>query len=166
MTQNEGSSEDEQYRAYKRFLKQNVGTVVEDLETRDERLRLSSHRYSEEHPTVVEAAFWIRQDRPEGSSKYKTVIIRDLNDSIVTDGGYAETREEAIEWIEEKAQRYDGEPLNWEERKRKAVRPDELAEEQSTMSDRDTEDEPRKHYCHDIDEHVEVQEGETESEQE
>ena len=113
---------DDAYQKRRKVLANNLGDVVVDLDSQGERLLLSPHRYSDEHETVVEAALWVRSDRPDESSKYKTFVRRELDSggsgrgSVNNDGGYADTRQEAIEWIEEKAQEYGGEPLNWSDR--------------------------------------------------
>lgn len=120
---------DEQYRAYKRLLKKNIGTVVVDLPAGEERLRLSKHKYADQHETVVEAALWVLDDN---LSKYKTYIMRELDSgggghgSIVNSGAYCETRSEAIEWLEGKATEYGGSELGWESRDRSVVDSSEL----------------------------------------
>lgn len=109
----------DEYRRYKRFCKDHKGKIVHYKENDDERLVLSSHRYPQEHEIVVEAALW--KDESLNFSNYQTYIRKGLDNgrggkSIVNDGGYAKTREEAIEWLEEEAQSFDGSPLKWEER--------------------------------------------------
>lgn len=115
------------YQAYKRFQKDHIGTVVVCLDSSEERLRLSPHRYAEEHELVVEAALWVSSSRLDGSFKYKTYIRKELENgspghgSIVNDGTYARTYREAVEWLENEAQSFDGSPLNWDERDRVVV---------------------------------------------
>jgi hypothetical protein len=109
----------EEYRQWTQFCKNHKGKIVLSGDNNDERLFLSTHQYPQDHETVVEAGLW--EDDDLNYSEYKTFIRRGLDGmdggtSVVNDGGYAETREEAIEWLEEKAKEYDGSPLNWEER--------------------------------------------------
>lgn len=133
-----GDSRDE-YEVLMNYLRQNIGVVVENPDAESERLLLSSGRNTpnkDEHEHVIEAAFWVRDDRPKGSSKYKTFILRGLESmsgghSAVSDGSYAETRDEAIAWLEEKATEFDGGSLNWEEREHESVTMGELMESES-----------------------------------
>lgn len=109
----------EEFEEYKHYCKQNKGKVVKD-NSKQERLMLSSHRYSEHHETVVEAALWAEDEL--NYSNYQTFISRELDNggsgrgSIVNDGTYTKTRKEAIEWLEDKAQEFDGSSLEWEQR--------------------------------------------------
>jgi len=123
---------DEEYRAVKQILKQNVGTIVRFPENQEERVRFSPHNAPDEHPTVIEAALWVRRDRPEGSSKYKTFISRSLDSSrgrsAVNDGAYAETYVEAFEWLEDKSEEYVDERISWLDLPKMVITEDELEE--------------------------------------
>lgn len=111
---------DEEYREWVRFCKRHKGKIVFDSRNDDERLYLSKHQYTDDHETVVQAGLW--KDQTLNFSNYRTFISRELDNgrpgrgSIVNGGEYHETREEAIEWLEEKAKEFGGSPLNWEER--------------------------------------------------
>lgn len=128
---------DKLYQARKRLLRNNTEVVCVDLEHGSERLMMSPYpnaRKEENHETVVEAALWVRQDRPKHSSKYKTYIRRSLdsainNRSMVNDGAYCDTYDEAVAWLEEKAQEFDGDPLNWKERDRMVIDEEEIIED-------------------------------------
>lgn len=116
------------YDEHNRFLKNNIGKVVV-LDGEDERMLLSSHNYPEEHETVIEAALW---PVPEANfSEYKTYMRRGLDGmsggtSIVNDGCYCRSYESAVDWIENEAQAFGGEPLNWQERERVEITEEEL----------------------------------------
>lgn len=103
-----------------RLCKRNIGKVVHIPENGEERMYLSKNSYADEHETVVEAALW--RDKELNVSSYKTFIRRELDNgrpgrgSIINDGKYHETREDAVQWLEETAQEYGGSPLDWEER--------------------------------------------------
>lgn len=123
---------DEEYRAVKRILKDNVGTIVRFPENGEKRVRFSPHNAPDEHPTVVEAALWVRSDRPKGSSKYKTFISRSLDSSrgrsTVNDGAYAEDYVEAFEWLEDTSEEYVDERISWLDLPKMVITQDELEE--------------------------------------
>lgn len=112
--------DDEEYQEWVQFCKKHKGKIVFNPVNEDERLYLSKHQYADEHETVVEAGFW--KDEDLNFSNYKSFIRRELDNgrpgrgSIVSGGEYHKSREEAIEWLEGKAQEFGGSPLNWEER--------------------------------------------------
>lgn len=100
------------YERIKRLGRRNAGTVIRISDNDEERL------YPAHHGTVTEAALWVRDDRPSGTSKYKTYIYRRLGDSHygTSDGAYAETYCEAVEWIGDKSAEFDGERIDWLDR--------------------------------------------------
>jgi hypothetical protein len=108
---------DTEYDAFRQLCQRNIGTIVRIPEYDHERLLLSKTRRPDRHQILLEAAFWERDGRPPGSSKYKTYTRKSLSGmsgrSVINDGGYADTREEAIEWIEDTSAEFDGERLNW-----------------------------------------------------
>ena len=125
-----GENDLDVYEAHREVLKENQGKVVVLDDGADERLRLSPHRYPEDHEIVVEAALWPFDGN---ISDYKTFISKGLDSmdggvSIVNNGAHHETREDAVQWLEREAQSFDGSPLNWTDRDRVHVTTAELEE--------------------------------------
>lgn len=107
----------DEYQELQRTLKRNLGTIHRDNDIADERVRFSGSNHPDQHPTVIEAAIFERQDRREGSSKYRTFMSRSLESSrgrsTVNDGDFAETYCDAVEWIAEKSAEFDGWQIDW-----------------------------------------------------
>lgn len=97
--------------------KDNLGTVIRFPEWNQERVFFSKYDRPDQHAHTLEAALWERTDRPKGASTYKTFIRRSLSSSsgrsIVNDGGFGETYDDAVEWLEAKMATFDGEALKW-----------------------------------------------------
>lgn len=121
------------YDALVRKMKDNVGTIIRTPNAEDERVRFSPHRSPKEHEHVLTAAIWVRQDRPPHSSKYKTYIYNALENGRGgygrhSDGTYAETYEEAMEWIAAESEAFDGSRIEWLDLPRIVITEAELAE--------------------------------------
>lgn len=116
----DNSAPDDQivYDALKRKMKDNVGTLIRTPGAEDERVSFSKSRAPGEHPTMLEAAIWVRKDRPEYTSKYKTYIYRALENGRGgygrhSDGTYVETYDEAMAWIGDRSEEFCDERIEW-----------------------------------------------------
>lgn len=131
-----------EYEDIQKLCKQNLGTIIRDVDNDAERVRFSPHRYPEHHSTVVEAAVWYTTEPT--TPKYMFIVVRGLESgsggrSIMSEGNeYHDTYAEAVAQIEEIAAEYDGEAINWRDLPKRCFREsgEEIAGTYITEADR------------------------------
>lgn len=121
------------YDELKKIARENKGMIIRFKEIEEERIFFSTSETPELHPTILEAAVWVRQNRPEGSSKYKTYVRKSVESgtsrSMVNDRGYAEDYKQAIEWIADESEKFCGERIEWLALPKKAMSVEEIDDE-------------------------------------
>lgn len=103
------------YEDIQTLCRDSLGTIIRFPESGEERVYFSRGEYTDQHETVIQAALWDRSDGREG---HKTYILKGLEngrggESIVADGSYAGDYCEAVEWIGDESEAFDGERINW-----------------------------------------------------
>lgn len=133
MTTNNEPHDERVYQAHKSALQEYFGKIVRVPEWGDERVLLANGKYPDIHGIVLEAALWVRQDRPGHSSKFNTYMRKAVEDgrdgySVVAAGAYANDYLDAIEWIGDESEDFGNERIEWLDLPKVIIREEELTD--------------------------------------